>query len=78
MAAFEAEEDHWWVQKNGSKILIAMMDDSHLVNTIRMLNRHAKALNRIPARTYRRYVPLCAEAVRRGLEEQIWTGAWDE
>lgn len=60
-----------WVKKDGAIVLITEMEDSHLVNTVRMLNRQAKKLNRLPARVYRRYVSLCEEVVKRGLEERI-------
>lgn len=71
LSILSEEGKRYWVQRDGTTVLITKMDDNHLVNTIRMLNRQAKKVKQVPARAFDRYVSLCEEAVRRGLEDRI-------
>lgn len=56
------EYGNTWITRDGRKMHVAEMDNSHLVNTIRMLYRNGKDMQRVPVLR-----ALLNELVNRGL-----------
>lgn len=69
-----------WTTKEGTEIYIDMMEDRHLVNTLRMIKRHCLAMAKASVRgprdwkAYRNksWPHLIAEAEKRNIDYETW------